>query len=1125
MKTLLLFTCLLLSGSAAELAAGPTGEYSPSAAFDIAPFGFPISYGDGKAHGPRWAEPRKVRRVVVEFDGGQTPPEASQLRLEYWHRVWDGKADPLIVERGAGGVGWDAMDDWTNGRWITAKTRVQRTGHAYEFTFAPTSSEEIPKLKGAGVTYRKTLAVRVVADRVLPVPSRFRVYTDSVCKTLHVRIQFGVPRGALPAWRGRPALASAEGVSPSDRGQDALATKGVSGSQSEVGRLEVFNGAVTAVRPIDNSATITSDLGWTLNKSGTGGIEADLVMAADPIDGRYDRTIVTVRSSTRPFSFAADEAARGDRILVDDLGVLVTGADDRISLDAYREALRREFAGQTVYDRVAAAEEQTLGRAWNDMPLKRPLYFVHGLPGNRNTMRQNPNGEIEVTAVKRWFEVQSSPRDSARKLWAGDTLRISLGLPPDEARGGRELQEGYLPVLRTWWQDGSVYYEQKTVLTAAGDLNEVALDTPTVLLMQVRVVNVSDAQEAAATLRLGANARENEKLSLQKDRAMAVTDQGERLRFLVKAEGLAGLNEERGSVTWTASLKPGQSRLLYVTIPSITLTKDEEIDAVRSLDFDTEAKRVCTFWRGLTAQGTQIQTPEPWINDFYKAHTRHLLVNCFKELDTDYLHAHVGTFHYGVYPSESVMMISDLDRRGYHDQARRNYDAFLHYQGTVAMPGNFKSAEGEFYGAGGHETGGYNKSHGYVMWGMAEHWWYTRDRAWMAKAAPGMVKACEWVIRERKGTEDRGQRTDDRRQTSLLSTDTRPPSSVVRSPELASGWLPAGSLEDVTDYWNWLATNSATVWGFRALADALADFGHPEGKRLQQEARAYYDDFMRGITESRILCPVVRLRDGTYVPKIPSRLYERGRAHGWLRETLEGSLFLPAYNLLAPTAPETRWILQDYEDNLYISDRYGYSIPAFDTFWFSRGGFSMQSDLLDGPLPYLWRDEIKHYLRAYFNGLASAFYPEIRMCNEHCLPELGYPRGDHFKSSDEAQSTYWLRLMFVNEQGNDLYLGQAIPRYWLRDGNKIGIQRAATHFGPLSVHYDSHAAQGNIKITLDPPVRNSPGAIYLRIRHPQAKPLQSVLLNGQTHDKFDREKEWIILPGTLQGRQEIVARY
>jgi hypothetical protein len=1088
MKTSLILTSVLLFAMLIEAVgwAVPTNSQAsketavnavtPGATFDIAPFGSRMSYDEGKAHGVRWAEPRKVRRVVVEFDGSQALPEPAQVRLEYWHRVWDGKADPLIVERGAGGVGWDAMDDWTNGRWIAAKSRVQRTGNGYEFTFAPTSADEIPKFRGEGVTYRRTLAVRVTRDSGLPAPSRFRVYTDSISKPLRVLIQFGEPREA------------------------ALKTR-----QGESGRLEVFNGIVTAVRPISGgSVTIKPDLAWTLDKSNTGGIEADLVMVADSIDSRYDRTIVTVRSSTRPFSFAADEVARGDRILVDDLGVLVTSGDDRISLDAYREALRREFGGQTVYDRVAASDEQTLSHAWNDMPLKRPWNFAHGLPGNRNTMRQWPNGEIEVTAVKRWFDVQHSSRDSERKLWSGEMLRISCGFP-SEGRGGRELQDGYLPVLRTWWQRGPVYYEQKTVLTApVKDLNDVALDTPTVLLMQIRVMNVSDSQEGTAALRFGSNAGGNEKVTLQKDQVLVATNTGERLRFLVATEGQTGLQQEGGSVAWTASLKPGASKVLYVTIPSITLSKDEEIKSVRALNFDAEARRVCAFWRGLTAQGTPIQTPEPWINDFYKAHVRHLLINCFKELDTDYLHAHVGTFHYGVYPSESVMMISDLDRRGYHDQARRNYDAFLHYQGTVAMPGNFKSSEGEFYGAGGHETGGYNKSHGYVMWGMAEHWWYTRDREWMARAAPGMLKACEWVIRERQGT-----------------MTTNPDGSRP----LSYGWLPVGSLEDVTDFWNWLATNSATVWGFRALADTLADFGHPQGKRLQQEAQAYYDDFLRGITESRILCPVVRLRDGTYVPKIPSRLYERGRAHGWLRETLEGSLFLPAYNLLAPTAPETRWILQDYEDNLYISDRYGYSIPAYDAFWFSRGGFSMQANLLDGPLPYLWRDEIKHYLRAYFNGFASAFYPEIRMCNEHSLPELGYPAGDLFKTSDEAQSTYWLRLMFVNEQGPDLYLGQAIPRYWLGDGNQIGIQRAATHFGPLSLQYNSQAAQGTVKVVLDPPTRNQPRTIYVRIRHPQAKPLRSVLLNGQPYDKLDRDKEWIVLPGTLQGRQEIVARY
>ena len=1046
-------------------------------ACDIAPFGFRISDTDGGWHGIRWAEPRKVRRVIVQFEEDQTLPDPSEVTVQYWHRTWDGKADPVQAERGAVGVGWDAMDDWTNGKWIDGRTSVNVDGRACTFTFLPITSKEIGGVQGPGVAYRKTVWVRLLFGRSVSQLRSLRVLTESTCRPLKIHIHFG-----------RPALS-------------AVKTAGM-----ETSYLEVYNGRLVNVRPIgDAPVNISPDLQWSLPADVNAGIEADILIASDPADDRYDRTVVTVRSSHRPFSFAADEIARGDRILVDDLGVLVTRAQDTITLDGYRKALRKGFRGRTVYERVKDVPEQTLSRAWGDMPLKRPLWFVHGLPGNRNTMRQHPNGDIDVTAVGRWFAVQRSERDSDRKQWDGDMLKISFGFPDETLRGGRKLEEGYLPLVHTWWQDGSVYCEQTSVMDALdANLNDIDLDDPTVLLMRVRMVNVSQTQRASAKLRFASRARGEGKLTVQQGRAIVQTDSGPRLRFLIAGGEQGTFDEDGDSTTWAASIQPGDAATLHICIPSVTLTDEKEIEALQKRDFDSDTKRICGFWRELTAKATQIETPEPWINDFYKAHLRHLLVNCFKELDSDLLHAHVGTFYYGVYPNESAMMISDLDRRGLHEPARHNLDSFLHYQGTVSMPGNFQSSEGQFYGAGGHETGGYNKSHGYVMWNMAQHWRLTRDRTWMEQAAPKLVKACDWVSRERKAT------------MKLLEGGTKP---------LEYGWLPSGSLEDVTDYWYWLATNSATVWGFQALAGALVDYGHPEGPRLQKEAQAFYDDFMRGITESRIRCPVVRLRDAIYVPKIPSRLYERGRAHGWLRETLEGAMFLPAYGLLAPDTPETEWILKDYEDNLYISERYGYAIPAFEEFWFSRGGFSMQANLLDGPLPYLWRDDIKHFVRAYFNSFASAFYPEIRMCNEHSLPELGYPRGDHFKSSDEAQSTYWLRLMFINEMGSKLYLGQAIPRYWLSHGNKVSIRNAPSNFGNLSFTMESKSAEGLIKAVLDPPRRNPPESIFLRLRHPDGGKIKSVTINSQPYNRFDADKEWIILPGKLNERQEIIARY
>jgi len=1047
-------------------------QCQPGSSFDAAPYAFTDAEPDGKAVGLRWAEPRKLRRVVVDF--GDKAPSPENVKLQYWQRTWDGKPDAIRAETGAGGVGWDKMDDWTNGQWRDADAKLDAKDGVWIFTFNPTGDKEFTGIGQPGVGYRKTLKVRLLSEEPLPASAKFQALTDAICQPLKVHVMFGKP-----------------------------AELRIGVDEDDVGTIEVFNGAVMSAGSL-GMAKVGRDRDWTLPGGSEGGLELDLVMAVDPVDPIYDRTIVTLRSRQRPFSFAADEVARGDRILVDDLGVLVVRADAPITLEGYRQA-RKEFPGRTVYDRVSDESEQTWQRAWNDMPLKRPLYFVHGLPGNRNAMHQLPNGSLRITGRHKWFDVPKSPKDTDRKLWEGELLHVGFGLPQGDFEAKRDLREGHLPLLRTWWQDGDVHYEQCTILDKLdGNLATVAIDDPTVLLVRIRMVNTSRDAGGKARLLFGTSGKKPETLIMKGGRLFARDGEKERFRFLMISGGRGTTSQEGPCVRWAMELGPGQAHDVYCMVPSITLTDEAEIAALNKKSFDADSKRICEYWRAITARGTQIETPEPAINDFYKAHVRHLLVNCYKETDSDRLHAHVGTFSYGVFPDESCMMISDLDRRGYPDEARRCLDSFLHYQGTVQMPGNFKSTEGLFYGSGGHDTGGYNKSHGWVMWNMAEHWKNTRDRAWMEKAAPKLIASCDWVTGERKAT------------MKANADGSRP---------IEYGWLPTGSLEDVTDYWYWMVTNACTVWGFDALSAALADFGHPDAARLQADAKAYHEDFMRAMEEARIRCPVVRLRDGTYVPKYPSRLYERGRCHGWLRETLEGSIHLLITGLIEPNSPEAGWIIKDFEDNLYVSDTYGYSIPAFNSFWFSRGGFSMQANLLGGPLTYLYRDEIKHYLRTYFNSLASAYYPEIRMCNEHSLPELGYPAGDHFKSSDEAQSTYWLRLMFVHEDGENLILGQAIPRYWLADGKSVGIERAASHFGPLSFRMTSEAGQGRIKALVDPPTRNRPKEVYLRFRHPDAKPIKSVTVNGQAYGRFDAAKEWVILPASPAGRLEVVASY
>ena len=126
-----------------------------------------------------------------------------------------------------------------------------------------------------------------------------------------------------------------------------------------------------------------------------------------------------------------------------------------------------------------------------------------------------------------------------------------------------------------------------------------------------------------------------------------------------------------------AGIPPGTAEEFVFLIPTITLDKPEEIAALRERDFDDDCRRICGFWEKLTAKSTRIDTPESWLNGFYKAHLRHLEVNCVKDIRTNWRYARVGTFGYKLFPNESIMMVSDLDRRGFHEAAADCLDAWI----------------------------------------------------------------------------------------------------------------------------------------------------------------------------------------------------------------------------------------------------------------------------------------------------------------------------------------------------------------------------------------------------------------------------------------------------------------
>jgi len=180
----------------------------------------------------------------------------------------------------------------------------------------------------------------------------------------------------------------------------------------------------------------------------------------------------------------------------------------------------------------------------------------------------------------------------------------------------------------------------------------------------------------------------------------------------------------------------------------------------------------------------------------------------------------------------------------------------------------------------------------------------------------------------------------------------------------------------------------------------------------------------------------------------------------------------------------------------------------------------MQACLLLDVEAYLYRDDVKQALRAMFNAIALNHFPDVHMNTEHALPEMGDWRGDHYKTSDEANACGWLRFLFVREEDDTLLLGQAVPRDWLKAGQKCGIENAATYFGTMSIVYEG--GQDNISARLEGPTRKPPREIHVRFRTPGEKPLASVTVNGQKWKKLNGD--WVILPGDI-GKAQILAAY
>jgi hypothetical protein len=998
---------------------------------NIAPFGFVRSWYQiadplGKAIGYNdfnststpdssdiglfWWNARDIQRIEVVYDS-KIPAEQSGLPIiQYWQQSWP-ETPPKMPSKE------DLEDDPWQGKWLTAATDVKSSGNTHVYTFQPMTVRENPNsgyLPGS-ITYRRTLKVRLVYPGKHNSIQSIQVFSVSKEKNSSVRIELVDSKKSNAAVEGS---------------------------------LEVFNGRIKDISSWhwENKDKKTGSQSFRFYLNGKPkGIIANIYAAAESLPGSNDETVITFRSAQSTFSVSLNDIEKGP-VYIPCFNAYITRATDTVTFSR-----ANPVSGKTTREKILDEPEQSYDRARKEIPALDPTSRVGGgyidLPLAADASWQKFavqwGGNIRID--KR--DTKAQGKELLRCNWIGNDLRwnVGTGKEPDFKRTMDNCQmsvmNDYLPVAQAIWNNGGLNYREEAFATLLrGPLSPVDPgrdeQTPAILMVRLTVSNPTNHTDTSHVWLSGNKALKG--ISKDGDFLMDQIDGKNYIRCympsLVNGTEKTDLIPDPDGVLRILHrqilLGPNSSQTLYFYFPFVgDLTADNQKE-IQSLGYESQKNRVVSYWRDLVTNVSIYNVPERKFNEMARAVIPHIRMSVTKDPKSGLYMVPAAAFGYNVYPNESVFQTLLLDRMGDFKTSADYLNTFMELQGSVRLPGTFTGDQKDvFFGTrvdneyNMTEPNGYNMHHGTVLWGLARHYLYSGDREWLLEAAPHMIRAAKWIIEQRA-------------QTKILDENGRKVDHY--------GLLPAGVLEDVHDWQFWFATNAYACMGMESMAKAFEKAGLPDAEYYKVEAEAYHKDIRQSIERSIEICPVVRLRNNTYIPYVPSRPYQRFRYFGpkkaeyydrynlgiyptlrlsATREVLYGSVVLLKAGLIAADEPMADWVLDDWEDNITLSSSLNLNVHGRvdDEYWFSRGGMVFQANLQNPVGIYLLRHEIPATIRGLYDNFVSCLYPDVNAHTEE-YREWGHGSGPFYKCPDEARFISQVFDLLIVEKNDEIWL-------------------------------------------------------------------------------------------------------
>jgi hypothetical protein len=1048
--------------------------------------------------GLQWLNRRALKELALEFPSGVRIPTTNAVQVQ----------------------GWFGESAW-QGSWKSLAGEMQTAGNRLVFRLSVK----------AGVVQTQKVRWVFPASEQTGVRS-LSAYTRSHWQTVKLLVEVEQPargaRGELFVCNGEFLTndgSRLQGVLP--RHPNARASEGRVTRVPNLGRFE------GGVRDSYNSSLRSEHLESAI-------LELDLtrplhltVRSSRPSAFKSDPTVLQFRLPNGSFGVAVEDVLSNECVYLPEYGVFITRDPAPVTLATYKKKIAgRKTVLQQVRELPDQTFEQAMTRTHHDAQREGPVMLSLACDNAKFIVERDGTLRFQATTNQTgdWFAT------------AGEIHpQFGIGQPGDRTR---RLDGGWLPIPVITAENQGVRYCQRTFVAPCDEAgsNPARLNRRSICITEFVITNtLAQPAEAALALSFLVDSQQKKTANLASCAggycaageagpfALAATETATPLRVLVKGCEL----------TLSGTLPPHASAAFAILLPA-QRTELSALPNPAGLRADTES-----YWNAVLAPAMQVETPDPLLNNVIRSSQVRCLIAARNEAEGARVAPWIAAMSYGPLESEANSVIRGMDFMGHGEFARRWLDFFIHR-----------------YNTNGFLTTGYTTfGTAWHLWTLGEHYQLYRDTNWLRSVAPEIERVAEWIVRQTEKTK-RTAAGDSRppeyglmppgvladwnsfayhyamnayyyaalREAGAALSDLSPSRGSRRKGVLPKS--PAGS--KVGRALRYAPLEVVQMLAFRAFpaARGAQRSARPTHETVGQHARNeapiespaahtsrlalehaadLRTNILRAYRWTQAQAPALPLRNGTWIPHYPSQVHSPGKladffpgqdaGRSWCYDVEIGAHQLVPTGVFDPRDREVERMLDHMEDVQFLADGwFDYPAATNEKDWFDLGGFSkVQPYYARNCEVYALRDDVKPFVRSYFNTIAAMLNPEVLTFWEHF-----HHSGAWDKTHETGYFLHQTRTMLVTERGDLLWLAPFVTCNWLKDGQRLSVSNAPTRFGPVSYEIQSHMAESVIRATIHPPARRTPSGIVLRLRTPEGSPIRSVRVNGRPHSDFDK---------------------